>query len=100
MACRAMSLWGMGALLATASLAQSGDADHTGATGRIVRKSLDCGHYLQYAPKRDPQSILVIVHGSLGKDEAALDVAERFIKRWTDVAERRRLLLLAPAFDQ
>jgi len=100
MANRAALLWVVGLSSAAAALAQSGLAQGADATGRVVRKSLEYGDYLQYTPRSGPQSTLVIVHGSLGKDEAALDVAERFIKRWTDVAERRLVLLLAPAFDQ
>jgi len=68
--------------------------------GRVTRGSLEHGDYASYLPKSEPRDILVIVHGTLGKGEAALDVAERFIKRWVEVAERRRLLLIAPAFDQ
>ncbi len=100
MASRAALLWVVGLSSAAAAPAQSGVAQGADATGRVVRKSLEYGDYLQYTPRSGRQSTLVIVHGSLGKDEAAPDVAERFIKRWTDVAERRRVLLLAPAFDQ
>jgi pimeloyl-ACP methyl ester carboxylesterase len=100
MAKRAGLLWIAGLSSAVAALAQSSAAQHTDAAGRVLRKSLECGDYVQYTPRSGPQSTLVIVHGSLGQDEAALDVAERFIERWTDVAERQRVLLLAPAFDQ
>ncbi len=100
MANRAALLWIIGLSCAVAAPPQSGLAQNADATGRVVRKSLKYGDYVQYTPRSGPQSTLVTVHGSLGKGEAAVDVAERFIKRWTDVAERRRVLLLAPAFDQ
>ena len=68
--------------------------------GHAVRQSVEHGEYMQYLPANDPRGILVIVHGSLAKDEPATRAAEVFIERWIDVAEQRRLVLLAPAFDQ
>ena len=70
--------------------------------GRVLVKELTYGRYLQYIPTQlaSPVRIAVLVHGSLGENEPALTVAERFIKRWIPEAEKRKLVVLAPAFDQ
>jgi len=68
--------------------------------GRIVRMSHEHGAYMRYVPRAAPAAILVIVHGTIGQDEPAIEVAKRFIQRWREVAQRHKLVLLAPAFDQ
>ena len=70
--------------------------------GRVLVRELTYGRYLQYIPSQlaSPVRIAVLVHGTLGKNVSALAVAERFIKRWIPEAEKRKLVFLAPAFDQ
>ncbi len=72
--------------------------------GQIVKKQLRYGEYFQYVPRSLKYSaqarFVVIAHGSLkGSDRASVS-AERFIKRWTKVAEKRQLILLAPVFTK
>lgn len=73
-----------------------------GEKGKIVKKELTFGSYLQYIPRRltSRSRILVIVHGTPGENESTINLADRFIKRWVSLAEKRELILLAPAFDQ
>lgn len=71
--------------------------------GRIVKKTVPYGHYWQYVPRRIGTRIriAVIVHGTPGKqDNTGLAVAETFIKRWIDMAEKLSLVIISPAFDQ
>ena len=70
--------------------------------GRVVGKATAHGEYRQYVPRSvGPQfGTAVLVHGMLGRNEEAGEVAERFIRRWIPAAERRGIILLAPAFDQ
>ncbi len=78
-----------------------GLAPVAGATrGAVQRQVHEYGGFVRYVPEADPHEIVVLVHGTIRKDESALAVAETFVKRWVPVAERRRLVLLAPAFDQ
>jgi len=65
----------------------------------VVLKSSPWGEYWQFAP-RSPKYILVIAHGTIGKNETAKDSAHTFILRWTEFAQRKRILLLSPAFDR
>jgi len=64
----------------------------------IVLKASPWGEYWQFAP-RSARHILVIVHGTIGKNETARDAAHTYILRWTEFAQRKRMLLLSPAFD-
>ncbi len=70
--------------------------------GQLFRISTFYGDYYQYHPNRygADSRILVIVHGSLDKGKPAADLAEKFIKRWIDAAEKENLILIAPAFDR
>ena len=70
--------------------------------GRVVCKATAHGEYVQYVPRSvTPQfRMAVLVHGMLGRDEDAGEVAERFIRRWIPAGERLGIILLAPAFDQ
>jgi len=74
---------------------------------RYQRRSLETikteyGHYVRYVPDRFRRPIrpLVVVHGSIGKEETALDLARKFAERWIPVAERHGVVLIAPAFDK
>jgi hypothetical protein len=69
--------------------------------GQVLTRSSDWGDYCVYAPKRGkPVEILVVVHGSLGENQKAIDNATTYINRWTTFADQHRLLVLAPAFDR
>ncbi|MBN1347056.1 MAG: hypothetical protein JXQ73_30475 [Phycisphaerae bacterium] len=70
--------------------------------GEVHFRSCGDGDYAAYVPRgiRRPIRALVIVHGSIGEKETAINLAEKFIKRWTDVAEREGVVLVAPGFDR
>ena len=70
--------------------------------GKIVKKATKHGEFIQYIPSRisSKSRFVVLVHGSLGKDERAIDLAKTFTERWVDVAKRKGHILIAPAFDQ
>jgi pimeloyl-ACP methyl ester carboxylesterase len=58
------------------------------------------GSYVRYVPKGDVRGVVVLVHGSIGEDESAIQAAKTFLTRWTTFADQERFVLLAPAFDQ
>jgi pimeloyl-ACP methyl ester carboxylesterase len=68
--------------------------------GSILSKRTQHGSYLQYIPRRPPLGIIVVVHGMLGENGQAADLAGKFIKRWVALAEQQGTVILAPAFDQ
>jgi poly(3-hydroxybutyrate) depolymerase len=70
--------------------------------GAIVTREIEYGQYLQYIPTTFSTSseIIVIVHGTPGENETALELAIVFINRWVPLAEERGAILIAPAFDQ
>jgi len=93
----------IGGILSFSSIALAEIPAHE--IGRIVAKHSTHGDYLQYAPAHLPTpptrvTCLIVIHGSVGATETALDVANTFIRRWRDVADNRHLLLIAPAFDK
>ena len=69
--------------------------------GKLLQKSTEHGEYMQYVSKNlhDNPDILVVVHGSIGPGHPAIDLADKFIRRWTDTADKENLILVAPAFD-
>ncbi|UCG32955.1 MAG: alpha/beta hydrolase [Phycisphaerales bacterium] len=73
-----------------------------GEQGTVVVKAVEHGRYVQYVPRDCSKGwrMAVLVHGMLGRDEDAVDVARRFIERWTSAADERNIILVAPAFDQ
>ena len=85
------------ALLFTGSA--SGQSDKI-QRNEIVSLSNDKGHYHVFIPRAEPKRILVIAHGTPGKGETAIGLAEKFIKRWTDFAKKKKLLLISVAFDR
>jgi poly(3-hydroxybutyrate) depolymerase len=91
-------------LLSVAIYAPTAQADPvTGSAderGKIVARSVEHGEYMLYTPTREPRGILAVVHGSLAEDGSAMEAANVFIRRWVDEAEKRQLVLIAPAFDQ
>lgn len=58
------------------------------------------GTYLRYIPKGDIKGTVVLIHGSIGEGESAVEAAETYLKRWITFADRHHRALLAPAFDQ
>ena len=70
--------------------------------GQVVEKEIKYGKYYQYIPTTVSASpkIVVIVHGTPGQNETALEVARIFIDRWISLAEKERVILIAPAFAQ
>lgn len=68
--------------------------------GQLTQEHHEYGEYMRYIPAGSPEGILVIVHGSIGEDDTAINAARVFINRWTEEADQRCVVLLAPAFDQ
>ncbi len=70
--------------------------------GEVTLRSNQYGDYYQYIPASYTlvSNVVVIVHGSPDSNESALDTASVFINRWTDLAEEKSTILVAPAFDQ
>lgn len=66
----------------------------------IASLSNENGTYHVFVPRAEPKRILVIAHGTPGTNETAIALSERFIKRWTDFAKKKRLLLISVAFDR
>ena|GEM_PF-4858044 len=74
----------------------------TKEAGKVQKKRTRHGRYVQYIPRtlKEPVKILVVVHGTPGRDETALEVAENFLTNFIPAAKRKGVVLLAPAFDQ
>jgi len=74
----------------------------TKEAGKVQKKRTRHGRYVQYIPRtlKTPVEILVVVHGTPGSDETALEVAEHFLTNFILAAKRKGMILLAPAFDQ
>ncbi len=68
--------------------------------GQIVRKEVEHGVYFQYMPKSvTPASrVLVVCHGVFST-ETAENAASICLKTWTSFAEKERVILVGPAFD-
>ena len=73
-------------------------------TGKVTAKAVEkdgvvIGSYYQYLPEiisADELKVVVLVHGSTNN---ACDTALTLINRWTDAADEKQLLLIAPVFD-
>jgi pimeloyl-ACP methyl ester carboxylesterase len=74
----------------------------TEEAGKVLRLRTRHGRYVQYIPRtlREPAAVLLLVHGTPGSEETALEVAEDFAAGFISIAKRKGLILLAPAFDQ
>jgi len=72
------------------------------AAGKVLRLGTRHGRYVQYVPRtlKEPVAVLVLVHGTPGSKETALEVAESFVAGFISCAKRKGLILVAPAFDQ
>ena len=74
----------------------------TTEAGKVRKRRISHGRYVEYIPRtlQEPVKILVVVHGTPGREETALEVAENFLTGFIPAAKRRGVILLAPAFDQ
>jgi len=70
--------------------------------GKLLIKKSEHGQYVQYIPRsiEKPVKILVLIHGSIGAREAAVDCARVFLGSFISEARQRGLILLAPVFDK
>jgi pimeloyl-ACP methyl ester carboxylesterase len=66
-----------------------------------VTVSDEIGSYHYYAPAtlETAPDVVVLVHGTPGKQETALDTARYYVENWINLAQEQGCLLLAPAFD-
>lgn len=85
---------------AAARHAQAQTAGDAIVRGRVERLTHDYGDYARYVPQGSPRGLLVLVHGSIAENDAAIDAADLYIRRWTELADERGVVVLAPAFDQ
>ena len=71
--------------------------------GEPVLETHDYGEAWVYRPvsTRDGRAdgVLVIVHGTPGDNEAAIDSARVFLDRWVAFADEHDLVVIAPGFD-
>jgi len=91
-------------LIASGVAAQAQEQDDPGNRS-IVRGdpqalSNEHGSYARYVPQGAARGIVVLVHGSLGENDTAIDAARVFLERWTAFADQEGFVILAPAFDQ
>ncbi len=70
--------------------------------GKVLIKKSEHGQYIQYIPRsaEKPIKILVLIHGSIGDEETAVDCAKAFLGSFIPEARQRGLILLAPVFDK
>ena len=96
------STWLLSALvLAGSPVVRGQEKPAESEKGRVVTKQVRFGQYVQYLPKGEAVGVLVVVHGQPAGDDIRdiRGLAERFLKRWVEFAEARRLIALAPVFD-
>jgi len=67
---------------------------------QIVPVTNDHGSFYVFIPRSEPKRILVIAHGTPDSGQTAVAAAEKFVKRWTDFANKKKLLLISVAFDR
>jgi pimeloyl-ACP methyl ester carboxylesterase len=70
--------------------------------GQMARVEDVYGTFYAYIPKTAPPEpdILVLVHGTPAKDEAAEATANYYLVSWLDFAEEQGFVLIAPTFNQ
>ena len=70
--------------------------------GQLARVEDVFGTFYAYVPTTVPEKpeILVLVHGTLPKDETAEWNAQYYATNWIDFAEKHGYILIAPAFNQ
>lgn len=73
----------------------------TSQYGQVVAIAESQGTHQLYLPTTLATSpdVIVLVHGTPGKDETAVEVARYYIELWLNVAEEQGAILIAPAFD-
>ena len=57
------------------------------------------GDHFVYIPEQPPAHILVVAHGMLADDGAAVKTAAKYLSRWTGYADKHGLIVIAPVFD-
>jgi poly(3-hydroxybutyrate) depolymerase len=69
--------------------------------GQIVTIDAPHGAFHGYVPTtlKSRPDVIVLVHGTPGKDETAQDVARYYIENWIEFAQARGVIVIAPAFD-
>lgn len=69
--------------------------------GSPVQNILEHGNYWQYIPAdiKQPASVLVVVHGTVGNSETASATASTMLDLWRETAEDEGVVLIAPVFD-
>ena len=69
--------------------------------GKIRRMDARHGDYIQYIPRSADRTseVLVLIHGTPGRDETAIDCAEKFLTDFISTAKDKKVILLAPVFD-
>jgi pimeloyl-ACP methyl ester carboxylesterase len=60
--------------------------------------SLEGDHYV-FIPPGDNSNLLIVAHGTIGKNETANQVAHRFLARWKPYATENNAILIVPVFD-
>lgn len=70
--------------------------------GEVEERAHEHGNYHLYVPESytAASDVVVVVHGTPGKNEDANAVAQAFIERWTDFADTTASIIVAPVFDQ
>ncbi|MEM7346729.1 MAG: hypothetical protein AAF485_21000 [Chloroflexota bacterium] len=69
--------------------------------GIAVQHTLEHGSYWQYIPPdiEQPATVLVVVHGTVGDSEIAIDTAATMLELWRETADQEGVVLIAPVFD-
>jgi pimeloyl-ACP methyl ester carboxylesterase len=67
---------------------------------QVMRQETPWGTYFHYIAAERPRDVLVVVHGQLGEKDTAQKLAERFVRRWTEFADKHELVVISPAFDR
>jgi poly(3-hydroxybutyrate) depolymerase len=69
--------------------------------GQIVTITEPHGTFHGYVPTtlQSSPDVVVLIHGTPGKDETAQDVARYYLQNWIAFAQERGVILIAPAFD-
>lgn len=57
------------------------------------------GDHFFFLPNGTARGILVIAHGTRGKDETAQQTAKAYLNNWTDFSESHGIALIVPVFD-
>jgi pimeloyl-ACP methyl ester carboxylesterase len=74
----------------------------TDCRDRLLIRTTEHGEYVLWLPPQPTLTsrVIVLVHGTIGEEETALELAERFAERWMEFVQQEQHVLIAPAFDQ